>query len=400
MRSVLLSGYNIHVGVDDGKLVVRDGRDWEKKPTEMIYKPKFVDFDQIVIYGHTGNVTLSALKWIMKHKVPIHVLDYDGTLLTTMNPPQSKTGFVKLAQYKAYNEQRIEIAKKFIHAKILRTKAMMDWLIARYPDISRYYDLCNFEKTLEDLKKVSTLREIMGIEGITARHYWDAIGTIFPEKFGFESRGFAKTPRPLNAIDPINALFNYGYSILEGLCRRAVNSANLDPYIGFLHETRVTKEPLVYDMQEPFRWIIDLTIIQALERKIFHKKDFIRTEDYIIRVRPDAVSKLMDEIDRSMSQTVIYKGLNQQWGSIIQLKAQELSNYVTGNRKTLDLSQPMLKLDRVDNKDIREKILSLSYVEWEKMGFSRGTLYYMKKNARGNKPFTLNSHVKERLEAM
>jgi len=32
------------------------------------------------------------------------------------------------------------------------------------------------------------------------------------------------------------------------------------------------------------------------------------------------------------------------------------------------------------------------------MGFSKGTLYYMKKNAKGNKPFTLNKHVRERLD--
>jgi CRISPR-associated protein Cas1 len=32
------------------------------------------------------------------------------------------------------------------------------------------------------------------------------------------------------------------------------------------------------------------------------------------------------------------------------------------------------------------------------MGFSKGTLHYMKKNAEAEKTFTLNSHVRERLE--
>jgi CRISPR-associated protein Cas1 len=30
------------------------------------------------------------------------------------------------------------------------------------------------------------------------------------------------------------------------------------------------------------------------------------------------------------------------------------------------------------------------------MGFSKGTLNYMKKNAKDDKPFALNKHVKER----
>jgi CRISPR-associated protein Cas1 len=40
----------------------------------------------------------------------------------------------------------------------------------------------------------------------------------------------------------------------------------------------------------------------------------------------------------------------------------------------------------------------LSYTEWKKMGFSKGTLHYMKQNAMSEKPFTLNAHVRERLE--
>lgn len=34
----------------------------------------------------------------------------------------------------------------------------------------------------------------------------------------------------------------------------------------------------------------------------------------------------------------------------------------------------------------------------EEKGFSKGTLNYMKKNAEGDKPFTLNKHVRERVK--
>ncbi len=46
----------------------------------------------------------------------------------------------------------------------------------------------------------------------------------------------------------------------------------------------------------------------------------------------------------------------------------------------------------------RKMIIDMPYTEWKKMGFSKGTLHYMKQNARSDKPFTLNAHVKERLE--
>jgi CRISPR-associated protein Cas1 len=47
---------------------------------------------------------------------------------------------------------------------------------------------------------------------------------------------------------------------------------------------------------------------------------------------------------------------------------------------------------------MRQKILSISYADWKKMGFSKGTLHYLKKNAERNEPFTMNRHVRERLE--
>ena len=49
----------------------------------------------------------------------------------------------------------------------------------------------------------------------------------------------------------------------------------------------------------------------------------------------------------------------------------------------------------IKDKLINPKILSISYTDWKKMGFSKGTLHYMKENARDDKSFTLNAHVRE-----
>jgi CRISP-associated protein Cas1 len=400
MKSILLSGYNIHIGVDDGKLVIKDGRDWEKEPTEMVYKPKFVDFDQIILYGHTGNLTISGMKWLMKHRVTIHLLDYNGSLLSTMNPPRSKTGFTRIAQYKAFEDGRIDIAKKIIEAKLLHSNNIIRWLSERYSEVGEYCNESDYKKSMNDLTAATRNREVLGVEGNYAKKYWKAISQIFPNKFHFETRTFGRTNRPIGAVDPINALFNYGYSILEGWCRRAINTANLDPYIGFLHEMKNTREPLVYDLQEPYRWLVDLTILKALERNTFHKKDFIRTDDYIIRIRSEGVKKLMIELDNTFSQTVKYRGMNQQWGNIILLKTQELANQLLGKRKTIDFASPHEELERVDNQNLRNKILNLSYVEWKDMGFSKGTLHNLKLNAKGSKPFTINSHIRIRLESI
>ena len=61
----------------------------------------------------------------------------------------------------------------------------------------------------------------------------------------------------------------------------------------------------------------------------------------------------------------------------------------------LDFVKPEYEIERIDSYDIRQKILSISYVDWKKLGFSKGTLHYMKQNAKSDKPFTLNAYVLE-----
>ncbi len=55
-------------------------------------------------------------------------------------------------------------------------------------------------------------------------------------------------------------------------------------------------------------------------------------------------------------------------------------------------------VERQDSDEIRQKILDMPYAEWKKTGLSKGTLHYMKPNAKSGEPFTLNKYVLERLE--
>ncbi len=60
--------------------------------------------------------------------------------------------------------------------------------------------------------------------------------------------------------------------------------------------------------------------------------------------------------------------------------------------------KPSYQIERPDSDDMRQKIQDISYSEWQTLGFSKGSLHYMKENAKSGKAFSLNSHVIERLE--
>jgi CRISPR-associated protein Cas1 len=98
-----------------------------------------------------------------------------------------------------------------------------------------------------------------------------------------------------------------------------------------------------------------------------------------------------------LNKTVKYQEKEVSWNYVILLKTRELTHYLIRKKKSLNFKSPMYQIDRQDSDDTRKKIISISYAQWKKQSFSKGTLHYMKKNAESDKPFTLNNHVRERL---
>lgn len=60
-------------------------------------------------------------------------------------------------------------------------------------------------------------------------------------------------------LPDINALLNYGYTVLRAATARAVVAAGLHPTIGLFHSNRSNAFALADDLMEPFRPLVDLT---------------------------------------------------------------------------------------------------------------------------------------------
>jgi CRISPR-associated protein Cas1 len=127
-------------------------------------------------------------------------------------------------------------------------------------------------------------------------------------------------------------------------------------------------------------------------------KDFIRTGSYSLRLKLSGAKKITEEFNNWMNRKHLIKSNLLCEVILLLLKTRELAQFLVEKKKSVDFCKPEYTIERQDSEDIRQKILSISYTDWENMGFSKRTLHYMKKNAEADKPFTLNAHVKERLE--
>ena len=247
------------------------------------------------------------------------------------------------------------------------------------------------------LKHARTVNAIRSVEGRVALKYWNAYGRVLPESLDFQGR--MTSSHQNNATDPVNAALNYGYGFLEGECRRAINAVGLEPSVGFLHETSdyQTKQSLVYDLQEPFRWIADVTVMNAFESGVLDLPDFYFTgDDYRYRFEKEAKGRFLDFLRERFNAGVRYNARVLRWGTIIEEKAVELGRYLVGRTKMLDFSEPSPNL-KTEDVELRRRILTLSQSDADELGIGKSTLHYLRKNAASGRSFRLYRNTRDKL---
>ena len=120
-------------------------------------------------------------------------------------------------------------------------------------------------------------RKLLTVESRCGHIYFGNYAKLINPVYGFESRhgsGLALTNR--YASDVINALLNYGYTVLAGEIAKFVNALGLDAYYGFYHKMRTSFQSLIYDLIEPYRWMVDYAVLKIQEQGI-KKKEYVWT---------------------------------------------------------------------------------------------------------------------------
>jgi CRISPR-associated protein Cas1 len=114
-----------------------------------------------------------------------------------------------------------------------------------------------------------------------------------------------------HASDVINALLNYGYAVLAGEISKFINGFGLDAYYGFYHKPHSGFQPLVYDMMEPFRWLVDYTIFRIANIKDHKQRirldEFTHTRDGVIVMEYNLIRKFLELLERSFQQDRRYE---------------------------------------------------------------------------------------------
>ena len=89
---------------------------------------------------------------------------------------------------------------------------------------------------------------------------------------------------------------NNAYAILENQVSMQIVAEGLDPTIGFLHTSTPERQALVLDLMEPYRPLVDRSVLEFVQAHTFHPADFTIRGDGVCRINPEMARRLVDQL--------------------------------------------------------------------------------------------------------
>ena len=199
------------------------------------------DTGVVLLENQQTSITLPLLNALVEKEVQVVICDNKGmpsAMVQGMNS-NNLQGETLRNQIACGEVLKKQLWKQVVEAKIKNQAALLDSVGENGNVLKPFY---------------TNVRsgDVDNREGIAARIY-------FQHLFG---DSFVR-----NRDEPgINALLNYGYSILRAATCRAIVSSGLLPAIGIYHHNRSNAYPLADDLMEPFRPFVDEVVYDLAMR--------------------------------------------------------------------------------------------------------------------------------------
>jgi CRISPR-associated protein Cas1 len=142
-----------------------------------------------------------------------------------------------------------------------------------------------------------------------------------------------------------------------------------------------------------------VAVLDAFESGVLDLPDFYFTGyDYRYRFEPEGKQRFLSLLRERFNSGVRYEGRALKWDTVIEQKTVELGRYLVGRTSGVDFSEPQSNLHRVDDSELRTRILSLTQQKARKLGIGKSAVYYLRRNAMSQRPFRVYRKIRERLK--
>jgi CRISP-associated protein Cas1 len=322
---LILSGFGMYLGKKSERLQVKLGG-------KAIYEFPFFRISEVMVAS--GGVSLSSdlLKEFCERGIRLTFMEASGRPYAMLSSPVlTATVESRREQLLAYHDQRgLDFARLIVRGKIRNQRYLLLYFgkYLKQSNAERFAIISTTARKLRGLElQASRIQgsavgekraELMGLEGVAGRLYWEAVRAIVESKTDFMGRVHQ------GAADAFNALLNYGYGILYAHVWGAVVNAGLEPFAGYLHVDRPGKPSLVLDLVEEFRQpVVDRTVIAFI-----NLGQQVRMSEALLdqSTRKAIGQKILGRL----GSRELFRGQEYQIRSIIQMQARSLVSFLRG----------------------------------------------------------------------
>jgi len=216
----------------------------------------------------------------------------------------------RMGQYNTFSDPaKKAYLQKWILSEKLSSQINFLKSIERKEIIDGIIKLSEYKNRISSCKDT---RELLSLESRAGQIYFKNYSKLFPARYKFDSRhGGGLSMNKKNAGDIINALLNYGYTVLAGELTKFVNGLGLDAYYGFYHKAHTSFQALVYDLIEPFRWLVEYSVYKFANnvntKQRIKSKEYTWTREGKIVMDSDLIRRFLEVLERKFQSERRYK---------------------------------------------------------------------------------------------
>jgi CRISPR-associated protein Cas1 len=257
--------------------------------------------EAVLVFGNV-QVTTQAIAELLECGIRLNLLSRRGVLRGSLDPALGKNIPLRIAQFELYRdaERSLAMARTLVDAKIANSSCVLATFGSHEEkrDSATAAAIEELANARQSAAAATSLEALNGVEGASARLYFDAL--MLRNKSAFTWPGRIKHP----ATDPINSLLSFVYTLVANELAGLAESLGLDSYLGSLHQLDYGRRSLSLDLVELFRApLADRLVLTMCNRNQFAEADFEAVEAGALHLRPEASKRFFAEYERWMLHT-------------------------------------------------------------------------------------------------
>ncbi len=283
-------GSSVH---KEGDLVV------VRKESEKLFEIPIKYLETIQIFGNV-QVSTQVIKELLERDIELAYYTSTGKLLGQITPPHVKNVELRFGQYELSKDLGfcLDFSKELIFKKFVHSISLLEDSNKNRENLDIISEIQHLRNWKDKLGSVSSLPELLGIEGSFSALYFGLYSKLFLDSEVFNGR----SKRPPE--DAGNAVLSFLNVIMANRISSYLDGVGFDPHVGFLHKLHYGRVSLACDLIEPIR----SAFCERLVLRIFNRNLLKKSEDFSFE--DDPVSVLLNQNGQKKFFSVLSKELN------------------------------------------------------------------------------------------